>query len=162
MLGTVSNNKMLLSDIGLMIDNCVNELPRVFSEIEVSDYVIMPNHIHFVITNTEGVAVPEVVRRFKAKTSYLWHHMNKAQGGADQNDKPTPLWQYRYFDRIIRNNREFEFVRNYIFRNPERWYADKLNAQCCEHADDINALFKEINLHKDADFSHYFDAQCGT
>ena len=40
----------------------------------------------------------------------------------------TPIWQRNYHDRIIRNDREFNAVREYIAFNPHNWSSD-LEAQ---------------------------------
>ena len=40
-------------------------------------------------------------------------------------DPYTRLWQGRYHDHIIRNERELKYIRNYIGTNPERWPEDK-------------------------------------
>jgi hypothetical protein len=39
-----------------------------------------------------------------------------------------PIWQRNYFDRIIRNDREFSRAFVYIGRNPEEWEIDGYNA----------------------------------
>ncbi|MBA7555119.1 hypothetical protein ES705_47772 [subsurface metagenome] len=35
------------------------------------------------------------------------------------------VWQRNYFDRIIRNNNEFNRIRNYIIDNPKNWNNDE-------------------------------------
>ena len=35
------------------------------------------------------------------------------------------VWQSRYYDRILRNEREWRACREYIARNPERWTEDR-------------------------------------
>jgi hypothetical protein len=35
------------------------------------------------------------------------------------------IWQSRYHDRILRNEREWRACRTYIRRNPERWVGDR-------------------------------------
>ena len=36
-------------------------------------------------------------------------------------------WQSRYYDHIIRNQKSFYNIRNYIKRNPEKWEDDELS-----------------------------------
>jgi REP element-mobilizing transposase RayT len=43
---------------------------------------------------------------------------------ARQNGIPF-LWQTRYHDHIIRNEREYETICRYIYENPQRWLKDK-------------------------------------
>ncbi len=39
---------------------------------------------------------------------------------------PNFAWQLNYYDHIIRNNKSYENIRNYICNNPENWHNDKL------------------------------------
>ena len=36
-------------------------------------------------------------------------------------------WQKNYYDRIIRNEKELDKIRKYIFENPLKWELDKNN-----------------------------------
>jgi len=36
-----------------------------------------------------------------------------------------PVWQGRFYDRVIRNEREWRAVRRYIRQNPARWHWDR-------------------------------------
>ena len=38
-----------------------------------------------------------------------------------------PVWQRNYFDRILRDEREWQACRRYIDENPMRWTEDRLN-----------------------------------
>jgi len=37
------------------------------------------------------------------------------------------VWQARFHDHIIRNNTEYQRIKNYIVKNPEMWHEDTLN-----------------------------------
>ena len=39
----------------------------------------------------------------------------------------SKLWQRGYYDRIVRNERELNAIREYIRLNPERWAEDRDN-----------------------------------
>lgn len=43
------------------------------------------------------------------------------------SDPPSKLWQRFYHDHIIRNEREFNMIRQYVHANPARWDADRFN-----------------------------------
>ena len=88
-----------------------------------------------------GVPIPEIIRRLKSKTTVAYIH-----GVRDEGWPPfdRQLWQKGYYDHIIRRERVFDYIRNYIFLNPERWYYDKMNPQCCATPDDINQGIKNL------------------
>jgi len=48
----IADKKMVLSDAGKMIEKWYLELPNKFPGIQCDEYIIMPNHIHFIIHNT--------------------------------------------------------------------------------------------------------------
>jgi hypothetical protein len=57
-------------------------------------WVIMPNHVHFLATPVEGVELSAIAHSIK---SYTAHEANKVLGRQGQ------FWQHEPFDRYIRN-----------------------------------------------------------
>lgn len=57
-----------------------------------------------------------IVRAFK---SAVTKRVNEARVTPN-----TPIWQRNYHDRIIRNDRELNAVREYIAFNPHNWFSD--------------------------------------
>ncbi|MEM8862148.1 MAG: transposase, partial [Chloroflexota bacterium] len=49
-----------------------------------------------------------------------------------RNEKYPPIWQGKFYDRIVRSNQELEAVRSYIQHNPITWKQDQ------EWEDDID------------------------
>jgi putative transposase len=58
--------------------------------------------------------VSRVVRWYKGRSAFEMHKIN-----------PAFRWQARFWDRIIRNEVEYERIRNYILNNPAKWPDDK-------------------------------------
>ena len=48
--GCVKNAKMILNDVGQMVADNWNGLPKRFPNIEMDEFIVMPNHMHGVIT----------------------------------------------------------------------------------------------------------------
>ncbi len=42
-----------------------------------------------------------------------------------RNSMRCKNWQPNYYDHIIRNNKFYENIRNYIYNNPQNWQNDK-------------------------------------
>ena len=72
-------------------------------------WVIMPNHVHFLVIPYEGVEISTIAHSIK---SYTAHEINKLLGREGQ------FWQHEPFDRYIRNARHFVSVIRYIENNP--------------------------------------------
>ena len=80
----------------------------------VGRYVIMPDHIHFIIHLEGNVDKPatlaQVVGSYKSIAVVSWLHYietNKIYAHGR-------FWQNYYYDRIIRNDEELEYTRQYI------------------------------------------------
>jgi REP element-mobilizing transposase RayT len=72
-------------------------------------HVIMPNHVHLLVSLAEAVTLDRVVGSWKRFTSTAIHRQDGNSGA---------LWQKDYFDRIIRDWDHFANVARYIRRNP--------------------------------------------
>ncbi len=140
--GGFMNGKLILNDIGNMIGKCYLELGKGNDDVDCLDYVIMPNHIHFIVRLiSDNIFLPDLIRRFKSKTSMMYIHGIKEFSWPMLNHR---LWQRGYYEHIIRNNRVFDYIRDYIFHNPERWNYDRINPLCCSEPDDINCKIKML------------------
>ncbi len=141
--GTVTEGSVVLNDAGRMVETCYKELGNIGEDVVCMDYVVMPNHLHFILhlcsDSPRSPSLFNLVKRLKSKTTVEYIH--------GVNDKGWPrfdrhLWQKGYYDHIIRNERAFEYIRNYIFMNPQRWFYDKINTECSGTPDDINQGIK--------------------
>jgi REP element-mobilizing transposase RayT len=72
-------------------------------------WVIMPNHLHFLVTPLEGVELASIAHSIK---SYTAHEANKILGRSGR------FWQVEPFDRYIRDAKHFASVVKYIENNP--------------------------------------------
>jgi REP element-mobilizing transposase RayT len=123
---------MKLSIEGMITQRCWEEMPKHFSNVQLDEYIIMPNHIHGIIILTESVvgtrhavslreqfakpvigSVPTIVRSFKSATTKRIHEI--------RNTPSLPVWQSRFYDRIIRNDNELNNIRDYIHNNVLQW-----------------------------------------
>ncbi len=44
-----SNTKMILSEYGKIVEEEISKTNKIRENIEINEYVIMPNHVHFII-----------------------------------------------------------------------------------------------------------------
>ena len=50
LFGAIANNKLNLNEFGQIAFTCWQAIPKHFSKIELDEFVIMPNHIHGILT----------------------------------------------------------------------------------------------------------------
>ncbi|TSC55975.1 MAG: transposase [Parcubacteria group bacterium Gr01-1014_18] len=92
----------------------------------------MPNHVHALLHFVEtrhGASLQNAIRQFgplqKASLSVA---INLYKGSVvrlcRKNGSSSFYWQSRFHDRIIRDKKELENIREYIISNPKKWRED--------------------------------------
>lgn len=111
-----------LTSIGKCVEEQIRALPQRYPTIRIDNYVMMPNHIHLIVTLHEGSggASPsptlcDVVRVIKSLTARL------SRGILGE----LPLWQRSYHEHVIRSEDDYRQIWEYIEDNPFRWAEDR-------------------------------------
>lgn len=73
--------------------------------------VVMPNHVHALVTPCGGGSIAVIVRGWKGASAKA---INVRMGRAGR------LWQKEYWDRLVRSERHFARIVRYIVENPGR------------------------------------------
>ncbi len=116
------------SVLGEITKRQINNIDTNFG-MKCDKYIIMPNHIHLILEifhfskdgQPQGLSLPRIIGSLKSNISneYLvWCKYNNIQMGQ--------VWQRSFHDRIIRNDREYKDIWNYIDTNVMRWEEDVL------------------------------------
>ena len=111
-----------LTEIGKSIENNIVRMNDLYENIEVSDYVIMPNHIHLIIkvkdNGRSGAPAPTRANaRVPRYVSTLKRFVNK--------EHKCNVWQRSYYDHIIRDDADYIEKAEYIVNNTEKWLDDE-------------------------------------
>ena len=61
----------------------------------------------------------EIIRGFKTFSAKRINEIKNTQG--------VPFWQRNYYEHIIRNERAYIAIRDYILNNPANWDKDQLH-----------------------------------
>ncbi len=126
--GEIENNKMKLSEIGEMANKYWYEIPEHFPFVKLDAFIVMPNHIHGIIIIDKPVPPLPRKNKFGTQSQNLASIIRGYKIGVTKNAKKiNPLWQWqsRFYDHIIRNEKSFINIRNYIIENPLKWDNDK-------------------------------------
>ena len=148
--GDINNGEMHLSKIG---DIVKSEWIKTFDmrpdmNLEMGEYVVMPNHFHAIIGigengyNTVGGlgrdamhcvstgTEPRKTNQFGPQSKNLASVIRGFKIGVTINARkinPEFAWQPRFHDHIIRNIKSFENIQRYIINNPLQWKTDKFH-----------------------------------
>lgn len=127
LFGKIVDNQMYLNEAGDMIKAAYIELGSYFSSVKCLDYVIMPNHIHFIIqienNINQSISLFDVIQRFKSITNSNYIKNVKIKDWKPFNKK---LWQRSYYEHIIRDEKDYLNIAEYIEFNPYNWQKDAL------------------------------------
>lgn len=120
-------------------------LPRFASGVLLDAWVVMPNHVHGIITITDlpgrseprGQPGSRQARPRGPRTSVgagtLSALVRSYKGGVTRRANRLkqlalgPIWQRGFWERVIRDERELQAARDYIVDNPRRWAEDHEN-----------------------------------
>jgi REP element-mobilizing transposase RayT len=139
LFGNILDGDMVLNDAGGLVESVWNGLMERFPTIELDAFVVMPNHVHFIV-NIVGTAgkegadqggsqdragqgraptLDQIVGAFKSISAAQVNRLLSRTG--------QPLWQRNYYERVIRNESELHGLRDYIIHNPLKWKDDTEN-----------------------------------
>lgn len=106
--GDIVNNKMVLNENGLKLQKLLDEYNEMHIDVQNDLYQIMPNHLHIIIKfeNDNKHSLGSIVSGLKSKST-------KDIGVAG-------LWQKNYYERVIRDQKEYDNIVKYIMENPYR------------------------------------------
>ena len=109
-----------LTPLGEIAQKHLIELSEKHPHIEIPIYVIMPNHIHIMISilNTDSNTKKSVSDFVCAYKSLVAIECNKVFQIKD-------LFQRSFFDHIIRNEKDYNNIFNYVLHNPGKWIYDR-------------------------------------
>jgi len=81
-------------------------------EMHVYGYVVMPEHVHLLLSEPAGDAPAKAVQMLKTKVAIQARKLGQRKASDE------PFWQARYFDHNVRNHEGFVTQLRYIHRNP--------------------------------------------
>lgn len=142
--GDVVNGEMVLNKYGQIADDEWMKTTEIRPNVELGEFVVMPNHIHGIIRlsgrgelhspeiniemhspDEKGVCkspprspsqtIGAIVRGYKSSVT-------KQCGLLGFDEK---LWQRNYYEHIIRNEQSYQTISQYIIDNPKKWANDK-------------------------------------
>ncbi|HOY42255.1 MAG TPA: hypothetical protein PLX60_10350 [Chitinophagales bacterium] len=156
LFGEIKEGILILNENGGIVENEINKSIDIRKNMVFHNYVIMPNHVHFLIeilnvdtqdvdthssaynnnnnkTNIDNNTIHTHSRAYlrrmpKSISSFV--AIFKSVTTKQINDlRKTPhekIWQNNYHDHIVRNENSFNHIATYIDNNPLNWEIDSL------------------------------------
>lgn len=101
-----------LTKEGITVKQYIEKMKSIYKNIEIDEYIIMPNHIHMIlIINKRGNnSISQIIQQLK---------------GIITKKLGYSIWQKLFYEHIIRNDKEYLMIKKYIIDNPYNWNKDK-------------------------------------
>ena len=106
-------------------------------EIELDEFVVMPNHFHGIVViqgrgdrpvapmehrpGPQPRSIGALVAGFKSAVTKNINEIRTTPG--------LPVWQRNYYEHIIRDEKSYLRIAEYIVNNPLNWQQDQYNEQ---------------------------------
>lgn len=144
--GEIIDGKMILNEYWKIAEKSWNEIIKHYQNVEIDEFIIMPNHIH-------GIIIIVGNEYFRSDNEYFPNENNGNENNGNENIHSLPnlsniikwfkiwctkeirnkhndynfSWQKSFFDIIIKNDEQLEKTREYILNNPLKWELDVNN-----------------------------------
>ena len=115
LFGVIRDDSLELSPCGQIVSDNINQLINKYPGVQITHSVIMPNHIHLLISRIRTargkiISLAQLISQFKGKCS---------------KDCNIALWQRGYYDHVVRTEDERLKIIEYIQNNPRKWSLDQ-------------------------------------
>ncbi len=145
--GRIVDNTFYPTMLGEIVEAHIKNLPSRYEDVELWNYVVMPNHIHLVLA--EGT---RLIASTASPTHYGclkpqrhgeickdFHHNSRLsviigalKAGVTREARTRliaslPCWQNRFHEHIIRSQRAYENIMEYVDNNVTNWNKDCFN-----------------------------------
>ena len=108
------------NSFGKIAEECLRNIPNVYPQVFVDKCVVMPNHIHAILVFGRGEtdqALPNlsnVIGQYKMVVTKMIHRLSPNM----------QIWQRSFHDHIIRNEKDYQKIWEYIDTNEIKWEED--------------------------------------
>jgi len=165
LFGRIINGELFLNPLGEIAKEEWAKTPEIRDNISLGAFIIMPNHMHGIISIDHQIRKPgkdeigkfhspshtigAIIRGYKGATTKRIHQLlrkiKESRTGESLfalKDKPASLeselgewlfaptaptiWQRNYYEHIIKSEKAYRNISNYIINNPANWEKDKL------------------------------------
>lgn len=148
-LGEIIQGEMVLNELGAIVQKAW-DTPSNYPNVEMDAFVVMPNHVHGIVWIQESIGAihhsvgaihesplteppehnPYRNERRKMLLSKIvgkFKMVSAKQINIARNSEGIRVWQRNYYEHIIRDEKSYLRILDYIQTNPAKWSCDKFH-----------------------------------
>jgi putative transposase len=100
-------------------------IPKFHPYVELDEITVMPDHVHGILFINKPAKTTWEANKFGPQRNNLGSiirgYKSSVKTYAVTNNIEF-MWQSKYYDRVIRNEKEYWNIKEYIRNNPNQWY----------------------------------------
>jgi len=112
-----------LNSYGQIAYDHIFMLPSHFPGLKIDHFVVMPNHVHILLTVNWGDVPAD--HQFPNLSAIVGSYKSAVSKAIHQTYPDLPIWQKSFHDHIPRTEKDFQEIWKYIDENPHNWDSDK-------------------------------------
>ena len=113
LLGNIDEeNNIELTKEGNIVTQEIDKLGEIYKNIIIDEYIVMPNHLHILllIKYRKEASISKIIKHLKTNIS---------------REIKYSIWQKSFYEHIVRNEKEYLAIKEYIKNNVINWSKDK-------------------------------------
>ncbi len=116
----IREGRLLADEVAIVLQHVRSGDPSFYHLFAAA---IMPDHMHLLLKPNEGVQLSRIMKGIKgvsARKVHLFRQTRMSGPPTGMSGPPvhSPLWQDESFDRIVRDQAEYEEKLRYVYYNP--------------------------------------------
>ena len=123
---------MQLNEFGKIVYERINWLSEQYKYVAIHNFVVMPNHVHIMLEIDSvcksgldpSVQLRDEEIKIKSLSSLIGAYKTTSSKIIHECGFLNFAWQRSFHDHIIRDEKSYLNISNYIDSNPEKWVLD--------------------------------------
>jgi putative transposase len=116
---TYERNPILIENISLLRESFC--YAKLLFEFEINEIIVMPDHLHMIIDVASANDYPKIIsslKRYFSKHCESKYYQNIKQSKSRELAGYNPVWQKRFYEHTIRDEKDYQEKVAYIHSNP--------------------------------------------
>ncbi|SDX28021.1 transposase [Aequorivita viscosa] len=120
----IQNQINELNEYGEIVKNRLLWLAEQYRYVVLHNYVVMPNHVHAIIEIDSSKVVDKPIK-IKSLSSLVGAFKTTSSKMIHEAGFSSFAWHRSFHDHIIRSDKSYQIISDYIDQNPSKWQTDK-------------------------------------
>ena len=106
-----------LNSLGLIAEKCILQIEKIYQGVRVDNYIVMPNHVHAIIVIDPLKDAPSLIKIVGSYKTAVTKQIRQIY-------PDIVVWQRSFYDHVIRNQKGYERIWEYVQYNAQKWDED--------------------------------------